>query len=129
MVHLDKTTLKTGAIFATLSLHFKVDHVSKVNRIPERRRRNQKLAHREAVGKHVIRSRRALEGRHRIMSRAKERELKKWFTDPVDGSRRRDWQIISIDAALKLRAGEEIFRCKECHGRARPHKSSFQVAY
>lgn len=58
------------------------------------------------------------------MSRAEQCELKKWFTDPVTGHRGRDWQVISIHEALRLRISEEIFRCIECHGRVRPHNAS-----
>lgn len=57
------------------------------------------------------------------MSLAEQCEVKKWLTDAT-GQRRRDWCVISIQNALRLRLADEIFRCVECHGRVKPHSAS-----
>jgi hypothetical protein len=58
------------------------------------------------------------------MSKAEVCEVKRWFTDSETQKRRRDWLVISVDEALHVRMADEIFRCRECHGRVRPHEAS-----
>ena len=51
-----------------------------------------------------------------------ECEVRQWHEDETTRKRARRWAVISVEEALRL--GDDIRRCKECHGPIRLHRAA-----